>query len=113
MYGFFCQGIAPKGYIRLPLTVGENPTARTLMAWFVLINVPSAFNSMIGRPTLYDLKAVTSIYHLCLKIPTRHRVGCLRGDQQSTHNCYNLALSKAKKEKMLAKSSKEEPDKGQ
>uniref|UniRef100_A0A803PYU0 HAT C-terminal dimerisation domain-containing protein n=1 Tax=Cannabis sativa TaxID=3483 RepID=A0A803PYU0_CANSA len=113
MYDFFIQGIAPMGYIRLPLTVGENPTTKMLMAQFVVINVPSAFDTMIGRPALYDLKAITSIYHLCLKFLTRHAVGCLRGDQQSACHCYNLSLSKAKKEKMPDKSSDEEPNRGQ
>uniref|UniRef100_A0A803P9C1 Uncharacterized protein n=1 Tax=Cannabis sativa TaxID=3483 RepID=A0A803P9C1_CANSA len=39
--------------------------------------------------------------------------GMCEGHQQSAHHCYNLALSKAKKEKMPAKSLENEPSKGQ
>uniref|UniRef100_A0A803QDN1 Uncharacterized protein n=1 Tax=Cannabis sativa TaxID=3483 RepID=A0A803QDN1_CANSA len=111
IYGFFGQGIRPMGYIRLPLPIGENPTTGMLMAQFILSKVLSAFNAIIGCLALYNLKVVTFIDHLCLKFPTRHWLGCLRGHQQSTCHYYNLALCKAKKEKMSAKSS--EPSKGQ
>uniref|UniRef100_A0A803NJF5 Uncharacterized protein n=1 Tax=Cannabis sativa TaxID=3483 RepID=A0A803NJF5_CANSA len=106
------QSIVPMGYIRLPLiTIGVTPTTRTLMVQFVIINVPSTFNTMVGRPALYNLKAVTSIYYLYLKFPTRH-IGCLKGDQQFSRHYYNLVLSKAKKEKMPVRSSEEGPNKG-
>uniref|UniRef100_A0A803PIS5 Uncharacterized protein n=1 Tax=Cannabis sativa TaxID=3483 RepID=A0A803PIS5_CANSA len=42
---FFGQGLAPVGYICLPLTVGESPTTRTRMAQFIVIDVPLAFNA--------------------------------------------------------------------
>uniref|UniRef100_A0A803P9Z6 Uncharacterized protein n=1 Tax=Cannabis sativa TaxID=3483 RepID=A0A803P9Z6_CANSA len=47
------------------------------------------------------------------KILKRHGVGCLRGDQQSARHCYNMALSKPKKEKIPAKSFDQEHGKGQ
>jgi hypothetical protein len=72
VYGLSVQGVAPLGKIRLPLTVGQAPTSITIMAQFLILDVPSAFNVMLGRPALYDLKVVTSIFHSCLKFPTKN-----------------------------------------
>ncbi|KAM6551302.1 hypothetical protein CsatB_001110 [Cannabis sativa] len=83
IYSFSGQGVAPLGRIRLPLTVGQAPTSMTVMAQFLVLDVPSAFNVMLGRLALYDLKVVTSIFHSCLKFPTKNGVGCLRGNQQT------------------------------
>ena len=49
---------------------------------------PSAYNAIIGRPTLNRLQAVTSIYHLLLKFPTEHRIGEVKGDQVAARECY-------------------------
>uniref|UniRef100_A0A803NPJ6 Uncharacterized protein n=1 Tax=Cannabis sativa TaxID=3483 RepID=A0A803NPJ6_CANSA len=40
VYGFSCQSIAPLGQICLPLTVGQAPTTTTVMAQFLVIDVP-------------------------------------------------------------------------
>ncbi|XP_060963703.1 uncharacterized protein LOC133033115 [Cannabis sativa] len=105
VYGFSGQNVTPLGRIRLPLTVGQAPRSITIMAQFLVLDVPSAFNVMLGRPALYDLKTVTSIFHSCLKFPTKNGVGCLRGNQQVAWEYYNLALTKAKKEVSSSQSS--------
>ncbi|KAM6559184.1 hypothetical protein CsatA_028423 [Cannabis sativa] len=105
VYVFLGQGVAPLGQICLPLTVGQAQKSITIMAQFLVLDVPSAFNVMLGRPALYDLKVVTSIFHSCLKFPTKNGVGCLRGNQQAARECYNLAITKAKKEVSSSKSS--------
>ncbi|KAM6569115.1 hypothetical protein CsatB_017100 [Cannabis sativa] len=104
VYGFSGQSVAPLGKIRLPLTVGQASRSITVMTQFLVIDVPSAFNVMLGRPALYDLKAVTLIFHSCIKFLTKNGVGCLRGNQQVVRECYNLALTKAKKEKSSGQS---------
>ena len=108
VYGFSGQGVAPLGKMSLPLTVEQAPTSMTIMTQFLILDVPSAFNVMLGWPALYDLKAITSIFHSCLKFPTKNGVGCLRENQQSARECYNLLVAKAKKEV----SSSQSPDKG-
>ncbi|XP_060965431.1 uncharacterized protein LOC133034373 [Cannabis sativa] len=72
VYSFFGQSVAPLGKIRLPLTVGQAPKCITVMAQFLVLDIPLAFNVMLGRPTLYELKAVTSIFHSCVKFPTKN-----------------------------------------
>ncbi|XP_030485376.2 uncharacterized protein LOC115702068 [Cannabis sativa] len=108
VYGFSDQSVELLGKIPLPLTVGQAPKSITIMAQFLELDVPSTFNVMLGRPDLYDLKAVTSIFHSCLTFPTKNGVGLLRGNQQVARECYNLALTKVKNEV----SSSQSTDKG-
>ena len=48
----------------------------------------SAYNAILGRPTLNSWKAVTSTYHLIIKFPTNYEVGELQGNQVAAHECY-------------------------
>uniref|UniRef100_A0A2N9ITY0 Retrotransposon gag domain-containing protein n=1 Tax=Fagus sylvatica TaxID=28930 RepID=A0A2N9ITY0_FAGSY len=52
----------------------------------------TAYNAIIGRPTLNRLRAVTSTYHLLLKFPTEHGIGEVRGDQVAARECYLASL---------------------
>uniref|UniRef100_A0A803PCP8 Integrase catalytic domain-containing protein n=1 Tax=Cannabis sativa TaxID=3483 RepID=A0A803PCP8_CANSA len=63
VYGFSDQSVAPLGQIRLPLIVGQVPRSITVMAQFLVIDVPSAFNVMLCRLALYDLQFITSVFH--------------------------------------------------
>uniref|UniRef100_A0A2N9GP39 Uncharacterized protein n=1 Tax=Fagus sylvatica TaxID=28930 RepID=A0A2N9GP39_FAGSY len=53
---------------------------------------PSAYNVIIGRPTLNKLRAVTSTYHLLVRFPTEHGIGELKGDQATARECYFASL---------------------
>ena len=45
------------------------------MVNFIVVDQLSSCNTVLGRPTLYALKATTSIYHYALKFPTEAGVG--------------------------------------
>ena len=53
-----------------------------------MVDCSSAYNAILGRPTLNSWKAVTSTYHLMIKFPTDYGVGELRGNQVATQECY-------------------------
>ena len=53
-----------------------------------MVDCSSAYNAILGRPTLNSWKAVTSTYHLMSKFPTDYGVGELRGDQVAARECY-------------------------
>ena len=53
-----------------------------------MVDCLSAYNAILGRPTLNSWKAVTSIYHLMIKFPTNYEVGELRGNQVAACECY-------------------------
>ena len=52
------------------------------MADFLVIDQPSDFNVILGRLSLRELKAITSIHHLLMRFPTTHAVGEVKGDPQ-------------------------------
>ena len=55
----------------------------------------SSYNAILGRPTLVAMRAVTSIYHLCLKFPTPGGVGVIRGNQYEARMCYTMSVKSA------------------
>ena len=62
------------------------------MANFVVVDCASAFNAVLGRPSLRELKAITSIYHLTVKFPTPGGVAGMKGEQREARECYNTTL---------------------
>ena len=59
---------------------------------FLVVDYPSAYNVIIGRPTLNKLRAVTSTYPLLVRFPTEHGIGELKGDQATARECYFASL---------------------
>ena len=62
--------ILPLGAITLSVTVGDYPQQITQDVTFLVVDCSSAYNGIIGRPTLNSWKAATSTYHLMIKFPT-------------------------------------------
>jgi hypothetical protein len=92
LVGFAGEQVLPVGSIELPVTVGDYPTTKTIMVKFLLIEKPSAYNAIIGRTALNDLRAITSTSHLKIKFPTERGVGEVRGEQGVARQCYNITL---------------------
>ncbi|KAL0345585.1 UNVERIFIED_CONTAM: hypothetical protein Sradi_4389800 [Sesamum radiatum] len=74
-YGFAGEVVHPRGLISLPLTMGTGPTQKTCVLKFLVVDVPSAYNVILGRPTLNMFQAVISMYHMKIKFPTPGGVG--------------------------------------
>ncbi|GAV92198.1 LOW QUALITY PROTEIN: hypothetical protein CFOL_v3_35579, partial [Cephalotus follicularis] len=53
-----------------------------LKSRFLVVDTPSPYNAIIGRPGLNLLEAIVSTRHLLMKFPTRFGVGEVRGDQE-------------------------------
>jgi hypothetical protein len=64
LVGFAGEQVQPVGFIELPITAGDYPTTKTILVKFLLIDRPSAYNAVLGKTSLNDLKAITSISHL-------------------------------------------------
>ncbi|XP_064941714.1 uncharacterized protein LOC135595120 [Musa acuminata AAA Group] len=58
--GFIGESISPLGVTVLPLTFGEAPRTKTVMTTFLVVDLPTAYNAILGRPTLNKLRAVIS-----------------------------------------------------
>ena len=59
------------------------------MIGFLVIDQPSAFNAVLGRPSLRELKDIISIYHLLMKFRTPNGVEEVRGNQYEEREYYN------------------------
>ena len=44
-----------EGLITLPVRIGENEAARDVMVEFLIVDVPGAYNAIIGRSFIYDV----------------------------------------------------------
>ncbi|GLU23140.1 hypothetical protein SLE2022_391670 [Rubroshorea leprosula] len=88
IYEFDNQPVPVEGVITLPIYVGLEPRFRMASVTFLVVKMDSAFNAILGRATLCELKAVISQPHLCMKFPTPQGVGVLRGNQKMARACY-------------------------
>ena len=62
--------VFPLGAITLSVTVGNYPQQITRDVTFLMVDCSSAYNGILGRPTLNSWKAATSTYYLMIKFLT-------------------------------------------
>uniref|UniRef100_A0A2N9IF11 Integrase catalytic domain-containing protein n=1 Tax=Fagus sylvatica TaxID=28930 RepID=A0A2N9IF11_FAGSY len=93
LVGFAGTSVYPLGIITLQLVAGTYPKQVTKKVDFLVVDCPSAYNVIIGRPTLNRLRAVTSTYHLLVRFPTENGIGEMRGDQAMARECYLTSTS--------------------
>nr|XP_016510592.1 PREDICTED: uncharacterized protein LOC107827883 [Nicotiana tabacum] len=72
--GFNLVSVTTRGEILLP-TNTEGVTKTTL---FEVVNVDMGYNIILGRPWIYEIKVVPSIYHQLLKFPTTEGIKQIR-----------------------------------
>ena len=90
--GFSGEKVLPLGSIQLVLTLGEPPCQATTTTRFLIVDAPSAYNILLGRPSLNAIKAIPSAYHMIVKFPTVNGVGTVRGDQRVARECYTASM---------------------
>ncbi|XP_075674722.1 uncharacterized protein LOC142643880 [Castanea sativa] len=75
LVSFSGDRVYPKGIVTLKVTIGAYPKQQTRHLDFLVVDCPSSYNVIIGRPTLNQWKATTSTYYLKIKFPTKDGVG--------------------------------------
>ncbi|GFZ10804.1 hypothetical protein Acr_22g0002020 [Actinidia rufa] len=73
----------PLGWINLPITLGTELHQTIVWQDFIVVDCPSPYNAILGRPTLGRIKAITSTYHLKMKFPTLTGIGEVKGNQKT------------------------------
>ena len=73
--GFSGEKVLPLGSIQLVLTLGDLPCQATTTVKFLIVDAPSSYNMLLGRPSLNTIKAIPSAYHMMIKFPTTNGVG--------------------------------------
>ncbi|XP_058189184.1 uncharacterized protein LOC131306775 [Rhododendron vialii] len=85
LIGFNGAPVWPLGQIFLPIVVGS----KTLSVEFIVVNVPSPYNAILGRTYLHGMQAIASTYQQVIRfIGTNGRQEDLRGDQVASKKCY-------------------------
>ena len=77
----------------LTVTTSSYPLQVTNQHNFLVVNSPSSYNMIIGRPMLNHWKAATFTYCLKVKFPTKQGVGEIKGDQVLARECYQAVLA--------------------
>ncbi|XP_052177535.1 uncharacterized protein LOC127791591 [Diospyros lotus] len=92
LFGFTGDAVVPMGRVKLPFTIGGEGREATALAEFLIIDYPSAYNVVLGRPVMNELDMVTSTRALTVKFPTTNETGCVRGEQHLARRCYEDAV---------------------
>ena len=63
LMGFGDHCVMPKGVITLPFTLGAKPQITTTMVEFVVIDIPSPYNTLLGCPSQNALRDNKGVIH--------------------------------------------------
>ena len=64
LVGFGVHTTYPVGMKKLPVRIGKKDNSRTVDVNFLVVDIPMAYNVILGRPTLSAIKAVIAPYLL-------------------------------------------------
>ena len=92
LVSFSGDRVYPKGIVTLMMTAGSYPVQLTRLVDFLVVDCPTSYNVIIGRPMLNKWKAATSTYCLKVKFPTDEGIGEVKGDQVLARKCYQAVL---------------------
>jgi len=70
LYSFAGDQVEVRGHIKLRTTLTDGTTSRTTNIKYLVVNAPSAYNILLGMPTLNRIRAVASTRHMKMKIPS-------------------------------------------
>lgn len=78
------------GEITLPVYA----KAINLSTIFLIVDVESVYNIILGYSWIYNIRAVTSTYHKVIKFLTKWGVKEISGEQRALRGCYYSSLNK-------------------
>ena len=88
---FAREAVVVEGEISFPVTAGTEPRQSTVHMTFTIVQVPSAYNAILGRPGLNTLRAIVSTYHLLVWFSTKNGAEKMHGDQQLIRQCFQIS----------------------
>ncbi|KAL0404061.1 UNVERIFIED_CONTAM: hypothetical protein Sradi_2046900 [Sesamum radiatum] len=111
MYGFAGEVVHPRGMISLPLTLGTFHLRKTCLLKFLMVDIPSAYNVILGRPTLNAFRAIIFTCHMKIKFLVVGGVGEIQANILQAHRCYAETIKRGKKRDLEEVSSEENSNK--
>jgi len=93
LYGFAGDQVEVRGNIELRTTFTDGLASCTEKIRYLVVNTPSAYNILLGRPTLNRIGVVPSMRHVKVKLPSLEGVVItIRSDQKEAKKCYENNL---------------------
>ena len=93
LYGFAGDQVEVRGYIELRMTFTDGLASRTEKIRYLVVNAPSAYNILLGRPTLNRTGVVPSTRHMKVKLPSMEGlIITICSDQKEEKKCYENNL---------------------
>jgi len=91
--GFSGQEVNPTRMIRLAVRFGDKIKSKNLEVDFLVVDVPTAYNVILGWPILHKVKAVITPYLLQLQFEADDdSIGENHGDQRADRECYLVSI---------------------
>ncbi|KAL0428269.1 UNVERIFIED_CONTAM: hypothetical protein Slati_3001700 [Sesamum latifolium] len=100
-----------KGHDFTSIDLGTSPLRKTCLLKLLVVDIPSAYKVILGRPTLNAFRAIISTYHMKIKFPVVGGVGKAQTDMLQAHKCYVEAIKRGKKRVLEETSGEENPNK--
>lgn len=88
LFGFSGKAALPMGLITVQ--VGAGPIH--LDVEFLMVDVPSPYNAIVGQTWIHRMKAVPSTYHQRIRFPTLKGMIEIKGDQAVSRRCLIAAI---------------------
>jgi len=91
--GFSGEQVSTRGYIDLHTVFRDGTQAKTIPICFLIVDAPTSYNILLGRPSLNTLGAVVSTPHLAMKFPApSDDILTIHCDQRLARECYMESL---------------------
>ena len=78
LVGFDGWMVIPEGQILLPV----NMEGKVVMVTFIVVNSFSPYTTILGKPWIHAMGAVSSTLHVKVKFRTKQGIAIVRGNQQ-------------------------------
>jgi len=89
LYGFSGDQVEVRGYIELRTPFTDGLASRTEKIRYLVVNAPSAYNILLGRPTLNRTGVVPSTRHMKVKLPSMEGlIITICSDKKEAKKCY-------------------------
>jgi len=93
LYSFAGDQVEVRGYIELRTTFTYGLASRTEKIRYLVVNASSAYNILLGRPTLNRTGVVPSTRHMKVKLPSMEGlIITICSDQKEAKKCYEKSL---------------------
>lgn len=77
----------PLGSDQLELRLQDGNYSKTINTYFTVVDAPSSYNAILGRPVLNWMRAIIAGFMFVIKFPTPQGTCTIRGCRQVTRDC--------------------------